>query len=265
MSTSAAVPFAVRRHPAMVPLFAREIRYELLKLGRRRAFTLATIGFPVMFYLLFGVANRHAGDGTFLVAKYLLAGYSAFGVVGAALFGVGVGLGTERAAGWLDLKRSSPMPPAAYLLAKCATAVVFGMVICTILMGIGTTLGGVHLAAQEAATLLAYTAAGAVPFAAMGLVLALLAPASALPGVVNLVYLPMSFCSGLWMPLEALPHWLQRVAPALPTYHLAQLMLGIFGYGQPGSAAGHWEALAGFTLLMLGVAWMVFQRAEQRS
>ena len=258
MSTTSAVSFVeARRRPATLPLYAREIRYELLKLARRRAFTLATIGFPVMFYLLFGVANRHAGDGTILMAKYLLAGYSAFGV--------GVGLGTERAAGWLDLKRSSPMPPAAYLLAKCATAVVFGMVICAILMGIGTTLAGVHLTAREAVTLLAYTAAGAVPFAAMGLVLALLVPASALPGVVNLVYLPMSFCSGLWMPIEALPRWLQRVAPVLPTYHLAQLMLGIFGYGQTGGVLGHWEALAGFTLLMLGVAWMVFQRAEQRS
>ncbi len=266
MSTTVAVPFvAARRRPPMLPLFAREIRYELLKLLRRHTFSLATIGFPVMFYLLFGVTNRHAGDGSFQIAKYLLAGYSAFGVVGAALFGVGVGLATERAAGWLDLKRSSPMPPAAYLLAKCATAVVFGLVICTILIGIGTTLAGVHLTALEAAKLLATTAAGAVPFAAMGLVLALVVPASATPGIINLVYLPMSFCSGLWMPLAALPHWLQSLAPALPTYHLAQLMLGIFAYGQPGSTASHWEALAGFTLLMLGIAWLVFQRAEQRS
>ena len=266
MSTNAVVsPVAPGRRAPMVPLFAREIRYELLKLVRRRTFALATIGFPVMFYLLFGVTNRHATQGSFPIATYLLAGYSAFGVVGAALFGVGVGLATERAAGWLDLKRSSPMPPAAYLLAKCATAVVFGLVICALLMGMGTALAGVHLTMAEAAKLLAYTAAGAVPFAAMGLVLALLVPASAVPGVVNLVYLPMSFCSGLWMPLEALPHWLQRVAPALPTYHLAQLMLGIFGYAQTGGDARHWEALAGFTLLMLGAAWMVFQRAEQRS
>ena len=90
-------------------------------------------------------------------------------------------------------------------------------------------------------------------------------PPGAAPGVVNLLYLPMSFCSGLWIPLASLPHWLQRVAPALPTYHLAQLMLGIFAYGQPGGNAAHWEALAGFTLLMLGIAWLVFQRAEQRS
>lgn len=261
MST-ATLPMHRTNAPAL-PLYAREIKYELLKLVRRRAFSLATIGFPIMFYLLFGVTNRHAADGGFQIAKYLLAGYSAFGVIGAALFGVGVGLGIERSAGWLDLKRSSPMPPAAYLLAKCVSAVVFGLVICTILIAIGVTLAGVHLTILETAKLLACTAAGAIPFAAMGLLLALVVPASAIPGVVNLLYLPMSFCSGLWMPLAALPHWLQRLAPVLPTYHLAQLMLGIFGYSQPGTTVSHAVALAGFTLLMLGLAWLVFQRAER--
>ncbi len=262
----ATVPVIVpaRATAPQAPLFFNEIRCELRKLTRRRTFSLATIGFPVMFYLLFGVTNRHAVEGSFHIAKYLLGGYACFGVVGAALFGIGVGLATERAAGWLDLKRSSPMPPAAYLVAKCATAVLFGLVICTILMAIGVTLAGVHLTVSEGARLLAYTAAGAIPFAAMGLLLALLVPASATPGVINLIYLPMSFCSGLWMPLEALPHWLQRIAPALPTYHLAQIMLGSFGYTQPGSAFSHWMALLGFTLVMLGICWLVFQRAEQR-
>ena len=259
------VTLTLPRTSKLVPLFVREIRYEFLKLFRRRTFALATIGFPVMFYLLFGVTNRHASEGSVLIAKYLLAGYSCFGLVGASLFGIGVGLATERSAGWLDLKRASPMPPAAYLLAKCLTAAAFGLVICMILMLIGMTLAGVRLTPFEAIKLLGYTAVGTLPFAAMGLLLALVVPAAATPGVINLIYLPMSFCSGLWMPLRALPGWLQHVAPALPTYHLAQLMLGIFAYNENGSAVSHWTFLAGFTLLMLGIAWLTFQRCEQRS
>lgn len=246
-------------------LFTKEIQYEFLKLLRRKSFSLAVIGFPVMFYLLFGVANRRSGTGSFQIAKYLLGGYSTFGLVGAALFGIGVGLAMERTAGWLDLKRASPMPPLAYLVAKCVTAIAFGIVIVCVLTVIGLTLGGVHLTLGEFGLMLAYTVAGAIPFAAMGLLLALVVPAAATPGVVNLIYLPMSFLSGLWMPIEALPHWLQRLAPALPTYHLAQAMLGIFGYAQPGSVLGHWLYLAGFTLLAIGISWMVFQRAERNA
>ncbi|HTD53738.1 MAG TPA: hypothetical protein VK670_00045, partial [Silvibacterium sp.] len=37
----------------------QEIRYEFLKMLRLRAFSLSVIGFPVMFYFLFGVTNKH--------------------------------------------------------------------------------------------------------------------------------------------------------------------------------------------------------------
>ena len=50
----------------------------------------------------------------------------------------------------------------------------------------------------------------------------------------------------------------------MPTYHLAQLMLTVFGYQSRSSVTSHhWLALTGFALLMLGVSWMVFHRAEQ--
>jgi ABC-2 type transport system permease protein len=99
----------------------------------------------------------------------------------------------------------------------------------------------------------------------MGFLLALIVPANAAPAIVNLIYLPMSFMSGLWMPIQHLPHGLQRVAPVLPTYHLAQLMLRIFGYGDHTSIASHWFGLAGFTMLMLGTSWLIFNRAQQNA
>ena len=99
----------------------------------------------------------------------------------------------------------------------------------------------------------------------MGLLVALLVPPNAGPGVINLIYLPMSFASGFWMPVTYLPHWLRIIAPALPTYHLGQIALNIFGYAQSGSMLIHWEALAGFTLLMLGAAWIIFTRSEAKA
>jgi ABC-2 type transport system permease protein len=246
-----------------LPIYAKETKYEFLKLLRTRSFSLSIVGFPVMFYLLFGIANRHAYDGSVHIAKYMLGGYACFGLIGAALFGIGVGLAGERAAGWLELKRASPMPVMAYLFAKCASAVAFGIIIVSILTVIGTAFGGVVLSGSELAKMLGMTMVGAVSFASMGLLLALLVPANAAPGIVNLIYLPMSFLSGLWMPLRFLPHWLQHIAPALPTYHLSQLMLSIFGYQDSMSLLTHWNALIGFTMLMLGTSWMIFHRREQ--
>ncbi len=246
-------------------IFRKETRYEFLKLLRAKSFSFSTIGFPVMFYVLFGIANRNATAGNIHIAKYMLGGYACFGLIGAALFGIGVGLASELAAGWLELKRASPMPAPAYLFAKCATAIAFGLIIVSILTAIAATFGGVSLTPLELAKMLGMTIVGSISFASMGFLLALLVPANAAPAIVNLIYLPMSFLSGLWMPLRFMPHWLQSIAPALPTYHLSQLMLSIFGYGDSMSLTTHWNALLGFTLLMLGFSWLLFHRKEQNA
>ena len=249
---------------ATLAIFAKETRYEFLKLARTRTFSLSILGFPVMFYALFGLSNRGLQMDGMEIAKYELAGYACFGMIGAALFGIGVGLASERSAGWLELKRSSPMPPLVYLLAKCITAQVFGVIIVAVLAILGMLFGGVHLTPSEAAMMLGLTLVGTVPFAAMGLLIALLVPANAASGIVNLIYLPMSFMSGLWIPLNHLPHALRAVAPYLPAFHLSQLMLTVFGFQTRNSVTSHhWLGLAGFTLLMLGVSWAIFHRAEQ--
>ena len=266
MSTSAITyPLPATGAAHTLRIFRKETKYEFLKLMRTRSFSLSTIGFPVMFYVLFGIANRNAFSGNVHIAKYMLGGYACFGLIGAALFGIGVGVASELAAGWLELKRASPMPASAYLVAKCASAVAFGLIIVSILTTIAVSFGGVSLTSAELIKMLGMTIVGSISFASMGLLLALLVPANAAPAIVNLIYLPMSFLSGLWIPLRFMPHWLQGVAPALPTYHLSQLMLSIFGYQDSMSLTTHWNALIGFTLLMLGLSWLIFHRREQNA
>jgi ABC-2 type transport system permease protein len=246
-------------------IYSKETKYEFFKLLRAKSFSLAVIGFPVMFYIIFGLANRQARDGMVHIAKYMLGGFACFGLVGAALFGIGVGLASERAAGWLELKRASPMPPMAYLFAKCMTAVAFGIIIVSILTVLAVTAAGVSLSVGELLRMLGLTIVGAAAFASMGLLLALVVPANAASGIINLIYLPMSFMSGLWVPIHFLPHWVQRIAPILPSYHLSQLMLSIFGYADAASMASHWSELAGFTMLMLGTSWLIFNRSQQNA
>jgi len=257
-----------RINPLMrsTPIFLREARYEFIRLLRTRSFSVSVVGFPVVFYLFFGIImNRGQQIGAISVAKYVLASYAVFGMVGAALFGIGVGLAADLAAGWLDLKRASPMPPLAYVLAKCCSAVFFGILIVSLLALMGITLGNVSLSLAEYARMIALTVAGVIPFVCMGLALALLVPFSAAPGVTNMIYLPMSFCGGLWVPLMFLPHFMQTIAVLMPTYHLGQLMLGAFGYASTGTTLSHWYGLLGFTLLMLGIAAIALRRLEQNS
>ena len=247
-------------------IFLTEARYEFTRLLRTSGFSLSVIGFPVVFYLFFGlIMPRGEHIGSVTVSKYMLAGYAVFGMVGAALFGIGGCVASELSTGWLELKSASPMPPLAYLLAKCCTAMAFGVIIVSLLSVLGITIAHVSITFPEFARMIALTLVGTVPFACMGMVIALLVPFNAAPGTINMIYLPMSFCGGLWIPIMMLPHILQKFALLLPTYHLSQLMLGAFGYASAGSTSSHWLGLLGFTLIMLGIASIAFRRLEQNS
>ena len=87
-------------------------------------------------------------------------------------------------------------------------------------------------------------------------------PASA-GGIANLIYLPMSFLSGLWVPLNGLPVILQKIAPVFPTYHLAQMMYHALGADSRGTLAGHLLGIAAFTVAMLALTLFGYRRREQ--
>lgn len=247
-------------------LYATEARYEVVKQIRNRIYCFSAIGFPIMFYLLFGITNQAATVHGISFAKYLMASYCCFGMLGAALFGVGVNFAIERGNGWLEVKQASPMPPPALLLAKTVSSACFALTVSIALIVIGHFAANVHLTALETVKLLAVVVAGAVPFGAMGLIFGLVAPANAAPGLMNLVYLPMSFFSGLWVPLSIFPAWVGKIGVFLPSYHLAQLAFRAVGFSMDNiPSSTHWLALAGFTCIFIGIGWMAFRRANMKA
>lgn len=262
---AASPPRSVPARRSLARIYLVEARYELLKLVRLPAYAIPTILFPAVFYVFFGVAMGSWGAGGITMASYLLATYGTFGVVGAALFGFGVGIATERGQGWLEVKRATPMPPGAYFAAKIAVCSMFAAAIVAVLFALGAGLGHVVFPALTWLRLGLTLVAGTAPFCAMGLAIGYFAGPNSAPAIVNLVYLPMALLSGLWVPIEVLPHAVQVVAPALPPYHLAQLALAAIGAGRSGSALGHVLALAGFTVVFLIAAGIGYRRDQGRT
>jgi ABC-2 type transport system permease protein len=75
----------------------------------------------------------------------------------------------------------------------------------------------------------------------------------------------MSFLSGLWVPLQFLPHVIQQIASVFPTFHLAQIMYAPLGAPSQGTFNGHILGLLGFTLIMLGITWIAFRRQAENA
>jgi len=250
----------------MTRVYWMETKTEFLKYLRMKQYSLSSIGFPLMFYCFFGLAmGQNVPKGAAApMARYLLATYGAFSVMGCTLFAFGVGVAVERGLGWMQLKRASPMPTAAYFLAKGLASLAFATIVISLLFGLGAVFGGVRMPALQWLAMGGALIAGAVPFCALGLAIGNFAGPNSAPATVNMIYLPLSFLGGLWIPFEFLPKAVQQIAPFLPSYHLGQIALALQHTAIRGDIFQHVGALAAFTLVFAGLAWMGQGRESEK-
>ena len=242
-------------------VYLREAGFQFWDVARTPGYALPTLLFPTMFYVFFGLVFAKGGDRQ--VATYMLATYGIFGIMAPGLFGFGVGVAMEREHGILALKRVAPMPPMAYLFARAAMAMLFALIIVLLLFVLSAALGGVALPRGEWWLLAVTLIAGTLPFCALGLAIGVRVGGQASAALINLIYLPMSFLSGLWVPLRFFPHWLQEIAAALPAYHLGQIALGIV-HQDGGDFLAHLIYLLLFTAVCLGFAQHGWRRIQDR-
>lgn len=216
--------------------FANECRRNF----RTPAYYLPTLLFPLCFFLMFAVILGKGGaQGTL----YMLASYGVFGSAMAALFGVGLGIASERESGLMRLRRVMPMPMSALLLAKLGSAMLFALIISLLMQLCALIFTEATLTLGQSLRLAGVHTLGALPFAALGVFLGTLAGANGAVAIINLVFLPMALLSGLWMPLSMLPDWVADIAGLWPLYHLAQLALKALDLGGNQSVWLHLGAL----------------------
>lgn len=244
--------------PSHLRIHALETRNEFLRMLRSPMFALPTLVFPLLFYVMFGLLLNH---GNAKAATYLYISYGVFGTMGTSLFGFGVTVANERGLGHLLYKRALPMPPSAYLVAKLGMAMLFATLISISMFVLAVTLGGVHLLPSQFAAIMLTNILGVLPLSALGLYIGTRVPANGAPTVINLVYLPMSLLSGLWMPLSMMPPVVSKIAVALPPWHLAQLALKTVGYDSGHPAWLHVAVLAVVTV----VFFLLAQRRLRRN
>lgn len=245
----------------MLAILGRETWGQFIAVWRTPAFALPTLLFPAMFYGFFGLVFNMSQ--AMHMPTWLLATYGVFGIMAPALFGFGIGIAIEKGEGWLRLKRVAPVSPLVPLLARTAMAMLFALIVFVVLASLGALFGGVRMPRADWLLLAATLTAGAIPFCAMGLAAGLWLSPQAAPAVMNLLYLPLAFLSGLWIPLVVFPAWLQQFATLLPPYHLAAIALDVVGARAADSVLVHCAVLAAFTLVFLAIAAAGWRRVQE--
>jgi ABC-2 type transport system permease protein len=238
---------------------------EIVKLMRVPAFAIPTFLFPIMFFAMFGLPNARREIEGINAGAYIMASYGAYSVISVALFSFGVSIAAERGLGWNRLLRTTPLQPLALFAAKTAMALLFGLVTLLLLFGFGALAAGVRMAPPLWGTLLLLLLLGMVPFVALGLLLGYVGGPNSAAAIANVIFLPLSFASGLFVPLDFLPEVVRKVAPYLPAYHVGQLGWTALGAGDGQPLGGHALWLAGYTVAFLTLATIAYRRDEGKN
>jgi ABC-2 type transport system permease protein len=244
-------------------MLARQTQVGLVGLWRTPSFSATSLLLPVIFFAFFGLPHAHETVRGVEIGAFLLASFGAYAVGSMMVFTFGVAVASERAANMDRLYRATPLPPLVYLGAKLLAALIFALLALLVLFAFGALAGGIRLPPAVWVGLAGRLLAGAVPLIALGIAIGYAVDPTGAGGVANLIYLPLSFGSGLFVPVESLPDVVQRVAPYLPTYHYGQLAWGAVGAAtEPLGATVLW--LAGYSVALFAIAARSYRREESR-
>ncbi len=253
---------SMTQKPNLWRIYLLESRVETLRLIRTPGFSLPTLLFPVMFYTFFGIIFTM---NAVTMPTYLMVTYGVFGIMGPALFSFGVGIAIERGQGWFALKEVSPMPASAYIISRIVLTFTFSLIVIMLLFFMGSVFAGVELLRSQWLLIALILVFGSLPFCAIGMTLGLYLKSSSAPAIVNLIYLPMGFLSGLWLPINFLPDFMQTFANALPAYHLAQITLKVIEMDLGANIWLHIGVLAAYSILFVFLAVKAYYKKDKQS
>jgi ABC-2 type transport system permease protein len=229
-----------------------------LELLRYPTFSVPTLAFPALFFLLF-VAPRSDTDAD---PTLLLASFAGFAVLGVSFFQFGVGIAAERESAWERFVRTLPVRVRVRFAARVLSAALFGLVSAALVVAAALATTDARLSALRWAALAGAVALGAVPFALLGIALGYWAsPRSALP-TANILYLVLAFLGALWTTPGRLPDSVTGVSPFVPTRQFGEVLWG--------ATSGHlwrprdWLLLGAWAAAFAGLAVWGYRRDEGR-
>ncbi len=256
---------ATARRASLGPMLLLQTWAEFLKLWRVPAFTLTSLFLPVMFYAFIGVgqsSQKIFPNVTF--GAYFLASMAVYAVANVMIFSFGISVATERGMKMDLLMRATPMPPFVYLISKCVTALFFAALTLVVLFPFAYIAGHVRLDTSAWVNLASRVLLGSIPFIALGFAIGYLSGPNSAVAVINLIYLPTAFASGLFFPKQLLPSFIQSIAPYLPLHFFGQLGWDAVGAPTDGSVSTDWLYLAAYGVAFFAVALWAYRREEGR-
>jgi len=235
-----------------------------------------TIAFPVVLLVLFNSIFSAGGNETTTLPSdvklgaeaYFTAGIIAYAAALSTFTTLAVSLTTQRENGQLKRYRGTPMPPWTFIAGQIARAEAQALAMAAILLAIGAVAYGVPIPASTFPAFLLYLLLGTATLCSLGIALSSFTPTpDAASTVAPFSVVILSFISGVWIPVDQLPQWLEAVGKLFPLYHLALGLQTTLAPGTSGSGLelGNVAALAIWAVIGIRLASRRFRWEPQAS
>lgn len=212
----------------MGTLLASEVR----RIFRSPRFVIFTVGFPVVYFLIFSGLYAKGAD-ALQVTVVLMLNMAAFGALSASI-STGGRVAVERAVGWNRQLRLTPLPGWAYLVVKALVAMVVALPALVLTFAVAGLVKHVDLTLLVWLKVFLAAWIGVLPFAAIGLLVGMFATQDSAQGMSTVTMLLFALLGGIFIPASILPSAMATFAHLLPSYWVGEIANGqAFGGSVP--------------------------------
>ena len=246
---------------AELPLLGRWIAGRIRMNLRNPRAIVFTFAFPLILVVLFSALNGNAEVDAYgekiRFAQFYTPAIAVFSLVTACYTTLILGLATARDQGLLKRVRGTPLPMGIYLGSWVTGAAATGFAAVLLLFAVTIPAFGVEINANTLPAAVITLLMGAACLASLGVAVASVVKSAdqAMP-VAQLTFLPISFISGIWFPLDGAPEWLVKLSNFFPLSHIVNAFGGCFVPGVKGNGfnGGDLASIAIWTAVGLFVA-----------
>lgn len=229
-------------------LILHQYRYDQKQFWREPASVFFTVVLPLIFFTLFAAifgSDTTVVDGRKIdTATYYVPAIIALALINATFVNLTIWLTIQRERGQLKRIRATPVPAWVVIAGRTLTAVAIAAVMVVAVLLFGFALYGVDLPGSTLPGVVVSVLVGTLALAALGFAVAALVPSeNAAPPIANVIVLPLEFISGIFVPADNIPDWMNTVAGVFPVKPLFDSLLAAFDPAATGIGVG-WGDLA---------------------
>ncbi|MDO5375921.1 MAG: ABC transporter permease [Staphylococcus rostri] len=241
-------------------MFWSYFKYELLMLTRKKAYTILSIGLPLVFYILFTsmISVPKAYEATFY--KEYMFSMATYSLSSFCIITFPIELIGDKKYGWVKNLFKTPLSPFHYYLGKTMKIMLLFCLAIILLFLTGAVYKDVSMSMTEWLVSGVLLWLGASSLLSLGVILAQFNDLQTASAISNIVYLALALLGGLWVPVDNFPEWLKQIAYVTPTYHIKEL--GVSFTTSEGLHLASCYVLVAYAILFLTITYVIRKKTE---